>query len=197
VGRRHLRRLLPRPMLDRYSMGTGIRSIRPQTCHSHWAKVNISSKSGRTNLKVGSCTMIACILFGFSRTLIWAILARAMAGFSNGNVGIIRTTVAELVPERELQPRAFSVMPLVWTIGSIFGPAFGGALANPAARYPHLFGENKFFKAYPFALPNLVACIFFTTGLSTGFLFLHVRVIRPIPQRTLLMFPGNSGSQKA
>jgi MFS family permease len=121
-----------------------------------------------------TCTMAACIFFGFSRTLAWAICARALAGLSNGNVGIIRTTVAELVPEKELQPRAFSVMPLIWTIGSIFGPAFGGALANPAKRYPKLFGDNKFFNEYPFALPNLVACVFFTVGLSTGFLFLQV-----------------------
>lgn len=35
--------------------------------------------------------------------------------------GIIRTVVAEMVPQKVLQPRAFSIMPLVWTIGSILG----------------------------------------------------------------------------
>ncbi|MCJ1454399.1 hypothetical protein MMC28_004752 [Mycoblastus sanguinarius] len=117
--------------------------------------------------------MCASLLFGFSRSLVWAIVARCLAGASNGNVGIIRTTVAEMVPYKELQPKAFSVMPLVWTIGSIFGPGFGGALAKPAAIYPRIFGQSKFLKDYPFALPNIVASVLFLIGLTTGFLFLH------------------------
>lgn len=70
------------------------------------------------------CVMCSGLLFGFSQNLTMAIMARSLAGASNGNVGILRTTVAELVPHKELQPRAFSVMPLMWTIGSIFGPVF-------------------------------------------------------------------------
>ncbi|KAL8859081.1 MAG: hypothetical protein Q9178_004344 [Gyalolechia marmorata] len=68
------------------------------------------------------CVMSTGLLFGFSQNLAMAIVARSLAGASNGNVGILRTTVAEIVPWKELQPRAFSVMPLMWTIGSIFGP---------------------------------------------------------------------------
>ncbi|KAL8673415.1 MAG: hypothetical protein Q9168_002158 [Polycauliona sp. 1 TL-2023] len=117
------------------------------------------------------CVMSAGLLFGFSQNLAMAIIARSLAGASNGNVGILRTTVAEIVPWKELQPTAFSVMPLMWTIGSIFGPGFGGALANPAARYPQVFG-NSFFRTFPYALPNMVACLFFLVGLTAGTLFL-------------------------
>lgn len=87
-------------------------------------------------------------------------------------VGIIRTVVAELVPERELQPKAFSIMPLVWSIGSIFGPAFGGFFANPAAQFPGVFGNSRFFKAFPFALPNLMGSVIFMISMTTAFLFL-------------------------
>lgn len=80
--------------------------------------------------------------------------------------------VAEMVPYKELQPRAFSVMPLVWSIGSIFGPSFGGALANPASKYPKVFSQNGLFATYPFALPNLVGAAFFLLGLTVGTLFL-------------------------
>ena len=118
------------------------------------------------------CIMTTSILFGFSRTLVWAIVTRSLAGASCGNVGIIRTTVAEMVPYKELQPKAFSVMPLVWSIGSIFGPSFGGALANPSLKYPRVFGESGLFKRYPFALPNLVGAAFFLVGLLVGILFL-------------------------
>lgn len=118
------------------------------------------------------CVMSTTLLFGFSNSLSMAIVARALTGASNGNVGIMRTAVAEMVPWKELQPRAFSVMPLIWTIGSIFGPGFGGALANPAAKYPNIFGKIWLLRIYPFALPNLVAASFFVFGLAVGFLFL-------------------------
>jgi MFS family permease len=83
--------------------------------------------------------------------------------------------VAEMVPEKELQPKAFSVMPLVWSVGSVFGPAFGGFFARPADQYPALFGDSVFFKQYPFALPNFVACLIFFISFTTGLLFLEVR----------------------
>ena len=50
-------------------------------------------------------TMITSVLWGFSRSIWWAITVRALAGAGNGNVGIIRTAVAEMVPWKELQPR--------------------------------------------------------------------------------------------
>lgn len=120
-----------------------------------------------------SCTMIAGLLFGFSKSLLWAFVTRSLQGLSNGNVGIIRTAVAELVPERELQPRAFSLMPLVWTVGSIFGPAFGGSLVHPVERFPKLFGKSKLLADYPFALPNILISSLFIIGITTGTLFLH------------------------
>lgn len=119
------------------------------------------------------CTMLASIFLGFSQNLSWAIVARGISGSVNGNVGILRTAVAELVPQKQLQPKAFSIMPLIWTIGSILGPALGGTLANPVARYPRIFGNSEFFSQFPFALPNLVASFFFLVGLSAGILFLR------------------------
>ncbi|OJJ47696.1 hypothetical protein ASPZODRAFT_64068 [Penicilliopsis zonata CBS 506.65] len=130
-----------------------------------------------------TCTMIFSLAFGFSRSLLTLILSRALLGFMNGNVGIIRTMVAEMVPERELQPRAFSIMPLVWTIGSIFGPAFGGALARPAEKHPELFGDSEFLKKYPFALPNILSAMLFILGISTGFLFLKETLANKKDQR--------------
>lgn len=120
-----------------------------------------------------TCTMILSILLGMSQTLGMVLASRALIGLMNGNVGIIRTMVAEIVPERELQPRAFSIMPMVWTIGSIFGPAFGGALARPAEKHPALFGDSVFLRRFPFALPNLLSAVFFIVGITTGVLFLQ------------------------
>ncbi|EED16689.1 MFS transporter, putative [Talaromyces stipitatus ATCC 10500] len=118
-------------------------------------------------------TMIFSLVFGFSQSLTMLLVSRAFIGLGNANVGIIRTMVAELVREKELQPLAFSMMPLVWSIGSIFGPAFGGALANPAVKHPEIFGNWEIFRKYPFALPNIISAILFIIGITTGFLFLE------------------------
>ncbi|KAJ6144375.1 glutamate carboxypeptidase [Penicillium chermesinum] len=59
-----------------------------------------------------TCTMVFSIMLGMSHSLTMVLLTRTLIGFFNGNVGIYRTIVAEIVPERELQPRAFSIMPL-------------------------------------------------------------------------------------
>lgn len=98
-------------------------------------------------------------------------------------VGIIRTMVAEMVPERELQPRAFSIMPLVWSIGSIFGPAFGGFFANPAKQFPSVFGNSPFFIQHPFALPNMLGSIVFLVSVTTGGLFLKETLASKRDQR--------------
>ncbi|KAI8957973.1 MFS general substrate transporter [Daldinia sp. FL1419] len=117
-------------------------------------------------------TMIGFIVWGMSTSLPMAITVRIMMGAGNGNVGIIRTMVAEMVTEKELRPRAFSIMPLVWSVGSVFGPAFGGLFAKPADQWPDIFGNIGFFKAYPFAFPNLIGSVFFMISLTTGVLFL-------------------------
>lgn len=61
--------------------------------------------------------MLSMLIFGFAKSLPVALLARAVGGALNGNIGVIQTTVAELVTEKEHQPRAYAVMPLVWCIG--------------------------------------------------------------------------------
>ncbi|QIW99518.1 hypothetical protein AMS68_005036 [Peltaster fructicola] len=119
-------------------------------------------------------TLITTLIWGFSTSLPMAIAARAIAGAGNGNVGIIRTTVAEMVPYKELQPRAFTIMPLVWNIGSIFGPTFGGALANPLDVKPgERTADGTLLQHFPYLLPNLVSAAFFTISIITGFLFLR------------------------
>ncbi|KAF2789168.1 MFS general substrate transporter [Melanomma pulvis-pyrius CBS 109.77] len=117
-------------------------------------------------------TMIMMVVWGFSTNLPMAITARALQGLGNGNVGILRTMVAELCPWKELQPRAFSIMPLVYTIGAVFGPTLGGMFSNPLKVDPRHPRRDKFLERYPYALPNLVAASFFCISIATGWLFL-------------------------
>lgn len=118
--------------------------------------------------------MVTSLMWGFSTSLPLAIVSRALQGGMNGNVGIIRTMVAEMCPWKELQPRAFSIMPLVWNLGSVIGPAFGGALSNPYKRgsKDDASVDGRLLWKYPYALPNIVGSGFFLVGIITGILFL-------------------------
>ena len=78
-----------------------------------------------------------------------------------------------MVPYKELQPRAFSIMPMVYNIGSVIGPSLGGITANPYHRKPNEPSDGRLLSVFPFALPNLLAAAFFFVGITTGVLFLH------------------------
>lgn len=118
-------------------------------------------------------TAISMLVFGFATNLPMALTARAVGGFLNGNIGVLQTTVAELVTDKEHQPRAYSIMPFVWCLGSIIGPAIGGTLAQPCESYPSLFPRDTIFDRYPFLLPNLVCVVVLALGVTVGILFLE------------------------
>lgn len=119
-------------------------------------------------------TMLTSLLWGFSTTLPMALTARLLSGAGNGVAGIIRTMVAEMCPWKELQPVAFSIMPVVYNVGSIIGPAFGGALSNTLERVPGTPPRsNNILEKFPYALPNIVAACLFLAGIVIGGLYLH------------------------
>jgi MFS family permease len=114
-------------------------------------------------------TCISVIGFGMSGSFWWAVVWRVLGGLGNGNGGVLRTMVSEIVRERKYQSRAFLLLPMCFNIGVIVGPIMGGLLSNPVASYPGFFGEGSFFggkegvwwmRRWPYALPNFVAALF-------------------------------------
>ena len=138
-----------------------------------WGK--LSDQIGRKPVLIFGLfgTMISMLIFGFASSLPIAVLGRALGGFLNGNIGVLQTTLAEIVTVKEHQPRAYSIMPFVWCLGSILGPALGGALAQPSRNYPAFFAPGSFFDRHPFALPNLVCSGILVVGMLVGILFLE------------------------
>ncbi|RAL05182.1 MFS transporter [Aspergillus ibericus CBS 121593] len=138
-----------------------------------WGRM--SDKIGRKPVLVMGLigTAISMIVFGFAPNLATAMVARALGGLLNGNIGVLQTTVAEIVTVKEHQPRAYSIMPFVWCLGSIIGPAMGGALAQPCDNYPWLFQRDTIFDRFPFLLPNLVCVVVLVSGIVVGLLFLE------------------------
>lgn len=95
------------------------------------------------------------VLFGFSGSIAEMILARLLAGFFSGAGLIIRIMIGEHTTP-ETQATAYGWFSMTDSIGGILGPLLGGALADPARKYPTLFGGVAFFEQYPYALPGLV-----------------------------------------
>ena len=60
----------------------------------------------------------------------------------NGNIGVMRTMISEIIREKKYQSRAFLLLPMTFNIGVIIGPLLGGLLADPVGTYPGIFGPH-------------------------------------------------------
>ena len=68
--------------------------------------------------------------------------------------------------------RAYAVMPFVWSIGTIIGPAIGGTLARPAVSMPSIFSPTGIFAKFPYLLPNLICSMLLLISIVFGHIFL-------------------------
>jgi hypothetical protein len=80
--------------------------------------------------------------------------------------------VGEIATNPEHEPKAYSIMPFVWNIGCIVGPALGGMLANPSKTYPDTFPADGLFGQHPWFLPNLVCAIIMFVSVVGAFFLL-------------------------
>lgn len=62
-----------------------------------------------------------------------ALAFRFLGGMLNGNVGVMRTMVSEMIREKKYQSRAFMILPMTANIGTIIGPMIGKC-AFPSTR---------------------------------------------------------------
>ncbi|KAJ7627078.1 MFS general substrate transporter, partial [Roridomyces roridus] len=106
--------------------------------------------------------------FGWSKTFLSLLIFRCAQGVFNGNIGVVKTVMAEISDSSNLvQIMAFS--PVSWNSGSTLGPIIGGLLAEPAKQWPDTFGKIRILREYPYLLPcatvALLSFVFFLIGL--------------------------------
>lgn len=130
-------------------------------------------------------TALSVLGFGFATSFKQALVFRIMGGCLNGNVGVLRTMVSELIREPRHQSRAFLIMPMCFNIGIIVGPALGGLLADPAANWK-MFENVSWMLRYPYAFPNVVSTVFLLISWSACFLYLQeVLKLAPPPSSNI------------
>ncbi|OTB17169.1 hypothetical protein K445DRAFT_33534, partial [Daldinia sp. EC12] len=92
-------------------------------------------------------TLLLCFCFaafGFCTRYFHILLVHIAMGLFNGNAAVVPTCLGELT-DRSNQSKAFTWLPVVYSLGSITGPALGGLLVGKFARY-----------GYPFLAPNIL-----------------------------------------
>lgn len=84
-----------------------------------WGRVSDAEWGGRKRvLLVGLVgTGVSCVGFGFSRSFAAAVVWRTLGGLLNGNVGVMKTMISEIIVEKRFQTRAFLLMPMCFNVG--------------------------------------------------------------------------------
>ncbi|KAH8104388.1 member of major facilitator multidrug-resistance DHA1 sub-family [Phellopilus nigrolimitatus] len=111
----------------------------------HWSRA--SDRIGRKPvILIGLlCISLSMYCFGLSRSFWGLVLPRSLNGALNGNIGVIKSMLAEMTDETNLA-RAFAYHPIPWSTG--------------CTRFPGLFGNSDFLKTYPYFLPCAIPAMF-------------------------------------
>ncbi|KAF9468193.1 member of major facilitator superfamily multidrug-resistance, DHA1 sub-family [Collybia nuda] len=130
---------------------------------------------------------VSMYCFGLSRTFWGLVLSRSLNGALNGNIGVIKSMMAEMTDSTNIA-QVYAYMPIAWSTGGTLGPIIGGSLSRPAETFPNVFGNNEFLKKYPYFLPCAVPATFTAVAWLITYLFLKETVESPMPVSKFLGF---------
>lgn len=116
-------------------------------------------------LLLGTFSLMCCFCaFGFCKEYWQVIVVHVAMGLFNGNAACVPTVLGE-VTDRSNQSRAFTYLPVIYSLGGITGPAIGGILVGKmGSKYPYL-GPN-ILGAVMLAVSCIVVAIWFEETLD-------------------------------
>jgi MFS family permease len=142
----------------------------------------LSDKYGRRPIMIGGLvgTTATILLFGFSSSYWMALSARSLWGFLNANVGIAKTYMAEICDDTN-QAKGLATLGFGTGLARLIAPVVGGALAQPATKWPNVFSPDGMFGKFAFVLPCWIGAAIATISLVTSVLFLKETLVREPP----------------
>ncbi|KAK7213843.1 hypothetical protein V2G26_021021 [Clonostachys chloroleuca] len=155
-----------------------------------WGRAADHPRLGRKRvLIIGlSGSSLSALGMGFSTSIYFVFMFRFLAGALNGNVGVLRTMISEIIDDKRYQSRAFLLLPMCFNVGVIIGPLLSGFLADPIHSLPSVFGPGSaiggidgvwWMARLPYALTNLL----FSAILSMAALAIVLGLDETHPQR--------------
>ncbi|PKS09622.1 hypothetical protein jhhlp_004241 [Lomentospora prolificans] len=113
----------------------------------------LSDKIGRKPVLIlGTSLLAGCfVVFGFCKAYWQVILVQIAMGMLNGNAAVVPTALGDLT-DKSNQSTAFTWLPVIYSLGSITGPAIGGLLVGT-------MGDE-----FPFLASNLVSALILAIG---------------------------------
>ncbi len=109
--------------------------------------------------------------FGTAGALAALFLARGLSGAMGGNIATAQAYVADITPVED-RARALGLVGATFSLGFIFGPAMGAAVASDAAVAVARDVLPAFVPATPFSLPSFLAALMSLAALVAAGLFL-------------------------
>ncbi|KAJ3534576.1 hypothetical protein NM208_g7484 [Fusarium decemcellulare] len=96
-------------------------------------------------LIMGTFALMCCFcVFGLCKQYWQIVVVHVAMGLLNGNAACVPTVLGE-VTDRSNQSKAFTYLPVIYSLGSITGPALGGILVG------------KVGKDFPYLAPNILS----------------------------------------
>ncbi|OCH95432.1 MFS general substrate transporter [Obba rivulosa] len=159
----------------------------------HWSRVSdhVGRKPVIMSGLIGLSLSMYC--FGLSRTFWGLVLSRSLNGALNGNIGVLKSMMAEITDSTNIA-QAYSYLPIAWSTGSTLGPLIGGSLSHPVERFPKIFGRSDFLEKYPYFLPCAIPATFSALAFLVTWLFLKETVSSPMSIRRIIQMRRNKAN---
>lgn len=126
-----------------------------------------SDRIGRKPIMLlGTGLLMVCFLFfGFCVRYWQVLIVHVAMGLLNGNAAVVPTVLGE-VTDRSNQSKAFTWLPVMYSLGGITGPALGGLLVGEVAGSRHPFLGPNIMSAAFLAVAVIVLAIWFDETLE-------------------------------
>ncbi|KAG2053784.1 MFS multidrug-resistance DHA1 sub-family [Suillus hirtellus] len=138
---------------------------------------------------------ISMFSFGLSKTFFALVVSRVVCGAFDASDSMAKSSLMDITDATNM-PKAYSYVPIPWTIAGTVGSLIGGSLSRPADRFPDIFGRSELLKTYPYLLPCSISAFLISTMWLATYIRLQESYSKPRqPLSDVIVDPGKVKSK--